>query len=98
MTKACDLRCGDTFQLFIFGEVLTVAPVAGGKQVRVKLMLEPQRHLEFLDTGYVVELVCPHNRNFHLCSRDDDDDAGDSPELSPPLDDGIKELDDFFRD
>jgi hypothetical protein len=90
-TKARDLRCGDTFQLLIFGKVLTAAPVAAGKQVKVKLMLEPQTNLEFLDTGYVVELVCPHNRNFALWSRDDDDDASDNPELSLPPDDGVRE-------
>jgi hypothetical protein len=66
--KARDLTDGDVFRLHVYGEVLTVAPVADGKRIKVKLALENQGRranrgeptqsdkpsdLEFLDTGHV---------------------------------------------
>ena len=41
-TKAKDLGRGDVFRMHVYGEVLAIEPVAGGKRVRVKVALEGQ--------------------------------------------------------
>jgi hypothetical protein len=40
--KARDLSVGDIFRMHVYGEVLSVASVADGKRIKVKLALENQ--------------------------------------------------------
>jgi hypothetical protein len=40
--KARDLSAGDIFRMHVYGEVLSVASVADGKRVKIKLALENQ--------------------------------------------------------
>jgi hypothetical protein len=105
--KARNLIRGDVFRLHVYGEVLTAIPVANSKRVKVKLALENQgrrvnrgnptqsdkpSELEFLDTGHVLEFVCPPGRVFHLIERDDDDDDDGDEEVVSPDDDGDEEV------
>src|SRR5262245_11413164 len=72
--KARDLSVGDFFKLQVCGEVLTVAPVANGKRIKIKFALEDQGQLEFTDTSLVLEFLCRPCREFHVYEWDDDDD------------------------
>jgi hypothetical protein len=96
--KARDLTRGDVLRLHVYGEVLTATPVANVKKVKVKLALENQgrrrnrgsltgsdapSRLEFLDTGHVLEFICPPGRIFHLTEWDGDDDDGDDEVVDP---------------
>jgi len=90
--KARDLSAGDIFRMHVYGEVLSVASVADGKRVKIKLALENQAHrksridLEFTDSGHVLEFLCRPGRGFHLIEwGDDDDDDGDDVEHGPVL-------------
>lgn len=38
--KASEPSIGDVFRLHIFGEVVAVAPVVGGKRIKVRIALE----------------------------------------------------------
>jgi len=40
--KARDLSVGDVFRLHVYGEVLSIAPVANGRRIKIKLALENQ--------------------------------------------------------
>jgi hypothetical protein len=95
--KARDLTRGDVFRLHVYGEVLIATPVADGRRIKVRLALENQgrranrgaltesgapSELEFLDTGHVLEFICPPGRIFHLHEWDDDD-AGDDEVVDP---------------
>lgn len=87
--KARELRAGDVFNLFVGGEVVEVSSVAGGKRVKVKMLLRDQpTGLEFTDTGCVVEFICPPGRPFSVWKHRDDND-NDDPELNPdPMNNG----------
>jgi hypothetical protein len=96
--KACDLVVGDVFRLHVYGEVLAVSRVVGGKRVKVKIELENQGRrdnsgltfstkpsgLEFTDVGYVLEFLCRPNRLFHVYVDDDWDNNDDVAEPVPP--------------
>jgi hypothetical protein len=90
--KARDLTRGNIFRLHVYGEGLTATPVADGRRIKIKFALENQGRrrnrgsptesnapskLEFLDTGHVLEFICPPSRIFHLIEWDGDDDDGD---------------------
>jgi hypothetical protein len=99
--QAKELRQGDVFGLHVYGEVQEASPVADGKRIKVKLVLEGTRSasgavaspgaaaLEFLDAGCVIEFICRPNRVFHLMEWwDDSDDDDDDGEPAPNGDDG----------
>ena len=86
--KAKDLMRGDVFRMHVYGEVVSVEPVAGGKRVKVHLTLENQggrancgtpsnpgkSELEFTE----IEFICKPGKAFHVYNRDEDDDDGDN--------------------
>jgi len=97
--KACELCVGDVFRMHIYGEIVAVGLVAGGKRVKARLMLEDQgrrrnsgcvgpdsnHSLEFTDAGCTLQFLCRPSRTFHLIERDDDDDDSDAIEPGPVL-------------
>jgi hypothetical protein len=98
--KASELKLGDTFRLHIYGQVVAVGPVAGGKRVKIRIALEDQgqrrncgafgkgtkRELEFTDDAHIVEFLCLPGRAFQLIEwLGDDDDDQDETEPLPPL-------------
>ena len=91
--KAKDLMRGDVFRMHVYGEVVSVEPVAGGKRVKVHLTLENQggrancgassndpgkSELGFTDVGSEIEFICKPGKAFHVYNRDEDDDDGDN--------------------
>lgn|SRR5262249_14150007 len=103
--KACDLFVGDIFRLHVYGEVLAVASVAGGKRMKIKIELENQGRrnnsggvtpnekrrskLEFTDTGHVLEFLCPPGRVFRLIEWDDDNDDDEIEAEKGPAPEGV---------
>jgi hypothetical protein len=95
--KASELCIGDIFRLHIYGEVVAVAPVAGGKRIKTRITLEDQgqranrgelgkglhRDLEFTDAGHVLEFLCRPSRMFHLIVDWGDDGDDDEIETGP---------------
>lgn len=110
--KARNLSVGNLFRLHVYGEVLTVSSVAGGKRIKVKIALEDQGQranrgtlscneerkpeLEFTDAGHTLEFLCSPGRTFHLII-DSGDGYDDDFEGEPPPDDDDGELEDRPR-
>lgn len=88
MCKATELRPGDRLGFNFNGEVVAVASVAGGKRIKIKVTLDDQRRLEFLDAG-VVEFLCPPSRTFVRYRDDDDDDEVEPVPVPPPISDFV---------
>ena len=89
MTKARELSVGDAFRLHVTGEVVQASPVADGKRIKIKILLEHQTTgLEFLDSGCVLEFICKPGRVFCVWNDDDDDDDRVDPD---PVSGGSRE-------
>lgn len=81
--KAKDLEAGHVFTIDAMVEVIAVETV--GKQVKLKVSLIDTPRLEFMDSGFVLELLCKPSRNFHVWRDYDDGDDDDEPEpVTPP--------------
>jgi hypothetical protein len=93
--KASELARGDRFRMHIYGEVIALESIAGGKRIKIRLSLEDQgqrtnsgfpskgshRGLEFTDAGHSLEFICRPGRLFHLIA--DWWDGEDEDELEP---------------
>jgi hypothetical protein len=97
---AKDLQRGDVFRMHVYGEVIAVEPVAGGKRMKVRIALENQggrsnggalnNHpgagdVEFTDEGSTLEFLCKPGRTFHVHERDVDDDDDDGDGENEPV-------------
>ena len=81
MTKARNLRVGDSFFIVVSGQIVATAAIAGGKRFKVKLLLHDQTALEYLDDGCTLEFLCRPGKQFSAMPwRGDDDDGDDEPE------------------
>ena len=80
MTKARNLRVGDSFSIVVSGQVVATAAIAGGKRFKIKLLLQDQTALEFLDEGCTLEFLCRPGKQFTAGPWRGDDDGGGEPE------------------
>ena len=80
MTKACNLRIGDVFSIVACGQVVATAPIADGKRFKIKLLLQDQTALEFLDEGCTLEFLCRPGKQFTASPWRGDGDGGGEPE------------------
>jgi hypothetical protein len=83
MIKARELAVGDVFGLAVFGEVVEASSVADGKRIKIKLLLEDQAALEFVDAGCTVEFLCRPGRNFSVWMGLNDDRNKGGREVDP---------------
>jgi hypothetical protein len=96
--RASDLSAGDVFRMHIYGEVIAITPVAGGKRIKIKIELENQGHrsngvyafsegdstLEFTDDGHVLEFLCRPGRKFHVYDDWGEDNEDDDCNVDAP--------------
>jgi hypothetical protein len=88
MPKARNLKPGDVFALEVCGEVISVASVADGKRIKVKIALEDQCQIEFPDASLTLEFLSRPGRKFNVYKDYGDwDDDDDEPEPGPVPDD-----------
>ena len=82
MTKARNLRIGDTFSIVVCGQVVDTAAIADGRRFKIKLLLQDQTALEFLDDGCTLEFLCRPGKQFTAgpWRGDGDGDGDDEPE------------------
>jgi hypothetical protein len=80
MTKARNLRVGDSFSI-VSGQIVAITAIAGGKRFKIKLLLQDQTALEFLDDGCTLEFLCRPGKQFNAWPwRSDGDDGDGEPE------------------
>jgi hypothetical protein len=82
MTKARNLKRGDTFPMMAAMKVLSVTPLPGGL-IKIKAETENSPSMEFADGGCVLEIICKSYRSFSSFPYRPDNNGGIPLDLEP---------------